>query len=69
MGYEPHHASHRANLLRKDYEYYSNHGWTENPADPYVWHDKDNKFYKQHVGIPHKEYYEQEDIYTNCSSI
>lgn len=31
------HASHRSNLLRKDFEYYSKHGWQE-PADlPYVW--------------------------------
>jgi len=69
MGYEPHHASHRANLLRKDYDYYSKHGWTDNPKDPYVWHDKENKFYKQHVGIPYKEYYEQKDIHANCNSI
>lgn len=30
-------ASHRSNLLRKDFTYYSQFGWTE-PADlPYVW--------------------------------
>jgi hypothetical protein len=31
------HASHRSNLLRKDYTHYSKFGWTE-PIDlPYVW--------------------------------
>ena len=57
LGFEPLHSSHRANLLRKDPEYYSKHNWTEDPADPYVWHDKENKWYKQHVGIPRKEYF------------
>lgn len=31
------HASHRANLLRKDYEHYAQFGWTENPEMPYFW--------------------------------
>lgn len=31
------HASHRSNLLRKDYEYYSKFGWTESRDLPYVW--------------------------------
>jgi hypothetical protein len=31
------HASHRANLLRKDYEFYSRYGWSENPETPYFW--------------------------------
>ena len=44
------HSSHRANLLRKDYEYYSQFNWTESPESPYVWHDVDNKFYEMHVG-------------------
>lgn len=31
------HASHRSNLLRKDYRYYSKFGWME-PIDlPYIW--------------------------------
>ena len=31
------HASHRSNLLRKDYHYYSKFGWIE-PIDlPYIW--------------------------------
>jgi hypothetical protein len=28
------HASHRSNLLRKNFDYYSKHGWTDNPEDP-----------------------------------
>lgn len=31
------HASHRANLLRKDFDFYIQHGWSENPQMPYVW--------------------------------
>lgn len=59
MGFEDFHSSHRANLLRKDSEYYSKFGWTEDPTDPYVWHDKENRWYKQMVGIPEKIYYEK----------
>ena len=50
LGDERVHSSHRANLLRKDYEYYSQFNWTESPESPYVWHDVDNKFYEMHVG-------------------
>lgn len=31
------HSSHRANLLRKDFFYYSQFGWTEDPETPYFW--------------------------------
>ncbi len=31
------HAAHRANLLRKDAEFYSRYGWTESPDLPYIW--------------------------------
>jgi len=31
------HASHRANLLRKDSVFYGKYGWTESPELPYVW--------------------------------
>jgi hypothetical protein len=37
LGKEEFHKSHRANLLRKDYAYYSALGWTENPETPYYW--------------------------------
>ena len=56
MGKEELHSSHRSNLLRKDPEYYSKHNWRDNPEDPYVWHDKENKWYKQHVNTGVKEY-------------
>ena len=39
LGYEPFHASHRSNLLRKDAEYYSQFGWTEPDNLPYIWGD------------------------------
>jgi hypothetical protein len=37
LGDEALHASHRANLLRKDPEYYGRHGWKEDPTMEYVW--------------------------------
>lgn len=56
IGFEPFHSSHRANLLRKDLDFYKLHGWKEDPEDPYIWHDKENKWYKQKVGVPEKIY-------------
>ena len=50
LGNEEFHSSHRANLLRKDYGYYSAQGWTENPDDPYIWMDGEGRWYKQMVG-------------------
>lgn len=37
LGYEPYHASHRANLLRKHFNHYNRFGWTENPEMAYFW--------------------------------
>lgn len=37
LGREDLHSSHRANLLRKDPEHYGQFGWTEAPAQGYVW--------------------------------
>lgn len=37
IGDEALHASHRANLLRKDPAWYGAFGWTEDPTAPYVW--------------------------------
>ena len=56
LGKEAFHSSHRANLLRKDYEYYSQFNWTENPESPYVWHDVENQWYEQHVGTGQRVY-------------
>ena len=37
LGNAQFHASHRSNLLRKDYNHYSKYGWTEALDLPYVW--------------------------------
>lgn len=37
LGDEALHASHRANLLRKDPVWYGQFGWTEEPREGYVW--------------------------------
>lgn len=34
------HESHRANLLRKDQDYYAQFGWEEDPSLPYFWPTK-----------------------------
>tara|TARA_R110002020_G_scaffold40339_1_gene119272 strand:+ start:133 stop:621 length:489 start_codon:yes stop_codon:yes gene_type:complete len=57
LGNEQFHSSHRANLLRKDYEYYSKFGWTEESNNPYVWHDIEGKWYEQHVGTGERIYF------------
>jgi hypothetical protein len=56
LGKESFHSSHRANLLRKDHEYYSQFEWDENPESPYVWHDKEGLWYEQHVGTGQRNY-------------
>ena len=56
IGKEEFHSSHRANLLRKDYEYYSQFGWTENSESPYVWHDKEGLWYEQMVNTGERIY-------------
>lgn len=59
FGYEKFHSSHRANLLKKDFQFYSQYKWTENPQDPYVWMDAEGKWYEQHSGKIGRLYYEE----------
>ena len=56
IGNELFHSSHRANLLKKEPEFYSKYNWSENPSDPYVWMDADQRWYKQHPGKIGREY-------------
>ena len=56
IGNEKFHSSHRANLLRKDFDYYSQFGLTENPERPYVWYDKEKLWYEQQVGTGERIY-------------
>ena len=37
LGNKELHASHRSNLLKKDFEYYSRFNWIEEPGHEYVW--------------------------------
>lgn len=37
LGNEEFHSSHRSNLLRKDFDFYSRHGWAESPDKEYIW--------------------------------
>jgi hypothetical protein len=59
LGFQDFHDSHKSNLMRKDPEFYSQFKWTVNPLDPYVWLDKEGKWYKQHSGKNGREYYEE----------
>ena len=57
LGNEDFHSSHRSNLLRKDYNYYSQFGWKEDSKNPYSWFDIDKQqWYLQHVGTGIREY-------------
>ena len=56
LGKKSFHSSHRANLLRKDYDYYSKYEWKENPESPYVWHDKKGMWYEQMVNTGKRIY-------------
>ena len=57
LGNKSFHSSHRANLLRKDYEYYSKFKWREDSENPYTWYDIDKQqWYLQHVGTGIREY-------------
>ena len=56
LGKEEFHSSHRANLLRKDSEWYGQFGWLENSESPYVWHDKEGLWYEQIVNTGKKVY-------------
>lgn len=60
LGNEAIHSSHRANLLRKDYTFYSKFGWTDNPNDGYIWLDKDGKYYEQVAGTNTKIYLQED---------
>jgi len=40
------------------WDYYSKHGWTDNPEDPYVWMDDKGLWYKQMVGTKERIYFE-----------
>jgi hypothetical protein len=46
LGFEPFHASHRSNLLKKDYEFYKQYDWIEDPNDPYIWRDQNGRWYQ-----------------------
>ena len=56
IGKEELHSSHRANLLRKDSEWYGQFNWSENSESPYVWHDKEGLWYEQLVGTGKRVY-------------
>ena len=60
LGNDLFHSSHRANLLRKDKEFYSKFCWNEDSDNPYAWYDTDKQqWYLQHVGTGVREYLDE----------
>jgi hypothetical protein len=57
FGNQKFHDSHKSNLLKKDFEFYSQYRWQVDPSNPYCWLDKDGKWYEQHSGDKGKIYY------------
>ncbi|MFW9904604.1 MAG: pyrimidine dimer DNA glycosylase/endonuclease V [Candidatus Thorarchaeota archaeon] len=60
LGFPQYHASHRANLLRKYFIYYSQYRWEEQPSEIYVWLDAGDNWYYLRSGT-------RERIYLNSS--
>jgi len=58
FGNEKFHNSHKSNLLKKEPDFYSKYDWQVDPSNPYVWEDKNGKWYEQHSGQKGKVYYE-----------
>jgi hypothetical protein len=52
------HDSHKSNLLKKDFDFYSQYRWSVDPTNPYVWQDKEGKWYEQHSGTKGRVYFE-----------
>jgi hypothetical protein len=50
------HDSHKSNLLKKDTNFYCKYDWKVSAEDPYVWMDKDGKWYEQHSGKIGRKY-------------
>jgi|688.fasta_scaffold472051_2 hypothetical protein len=62
LGFEPFHSSHRANLLRKDFNFYSKQGWSEDPTDPYMWIDDRGRWYKHFVQEKKKVFFRDKSV-------
>jgi hypothetical protein len=54
------HDSHKANLLKKDTEFYSRYKWNVDPSSPYVWMDEKENWYEQHSGQKGRVYLYEE---------
>lgn len=50
------HDSHKSNLLKKDFDFYSKYEWNVDPKNPYIWMDQNGKWYEQHSGTKGKIY-------------
>lgn len=48
------HDSHKSNLLKKDFDFYSKYEWNVDPKNPYIWMDQNGKWYEQHSGTKGK---------------
>lgn len=55
-GNEKFHDSHKSNLLKKDFDFYSKYNWNVDPNNPYIWMDQDGNWYEQYSGKKGKVY-------------
>jgi hypothetical protein len=63
-GNQKFHDSHKSNLLKKDFEFYSKYNWPVDANKPYVWLDKNGEWYSQHSGQKEKKYYREKNFIT-----
>ena len=49
LGEDQFHLSHRANLLRKNNEYYKKYEWNVDSASGYIWLDEKGNWYEEKV--------------------
>ena len=57
FGNQKFHDSHKSNLLKKDFDFYSQYRWNVDATNPYVWKDKEGKWYEQHSGTKGRVYF------------
>ena len=58
LGEEQFHLSHRANLLRKNNDYYKKYDWNVDSSCGYIWLDKNGNWYEQNVINGEKKFLE-----------
>lgn len=64
LGYEPFHASHRGNLIRKDHNHYRTLGWTDSADLPYLWYCPNTGWYSLNTQSGERDHHEPAQIFS-----